>query len=153
MAQRFRVRQCGAGDLDRILEIERASFGREAYDRNLFSDYMRRCAGLFLVAESQAAVLGYLIACVRPGSGAEIVSIAVDPAARERRAATALMAGAVRRLRSRGVARIHLVVKITNEPARAFYNKCGFHKLRRMPRYYEDGADGLLLWRTVSPSA
>ena len=50
MAQRFVVRPVRQRDLDRILEIEAASFGADAYDRNLFAEYTRKCGGLFLVA-------------------------------------------------------------------------------------------------------
>jgi ribosomal-protein-alanine N-acetyltransferase len=36
-------------------------------------------------------------------------------------------------------------VKVTNDRARAFYESYGFRKLRRVPGYYEDGADGVLM--------
>ena len=51
MDKQFAVRRVRQRDLDRILEIERASFGADAYDRNLFAEYTRKCGGLFLVAE------------------------------------------------------------------------------------------------------
>ena len=41
--------------------------------------------------------------------------------------------------------RLGLMVKATNRRARAFYEKYGFRKLRRVAGYYEDGADGLSL--------
>ena len=68
----------------------------------------------------------------------------MDPAARGRGAASALMESTLRRLRRRGIARVGLMVKATNHNARAFYEKYGFEKGRKAPRYYEDGADG---WR------
>ena len=137
------VRRLRSADLNRIMEIERASFGDEAYDRNLFAAFFRQCGELFLVAEHDRKVWGYMIACIR-GEQAELVSVAVDPAARGRGAASALMESTLRRLRRRGIARIGLVVKVTNDKARAFYERYGFEKVRRAPRYYEDGADG---WR------
>jgi ribosomal protein S18 acetylase RimI-like enzyme len=54
------------------------------------------------------------------------------------------MESTLRRLRRRGIARISLTVKATNDNARAFYARYGFEKVRKAPRYYEDGADG---WR------
>lgn len=137
------VRRVRMADLDRILEIERASFGDEAYDRNLFAEFLRQCGELFLVVEREGKVRGYMVACIR-GEQAELVSVAVDPAARGRGAASALMESTLRRLRRRGTARIGLVVKATNHEARAFYKRYGFEKVRKAPRYYEDGADG---WR------
>ena len=137
------VRRMRMADLDRILEIERASFGDEAYDRNLFAEFFHKCGELFLVAESGQTIRGYMVTCTR-AEHAELVSVAVDPAARGRGAASALMESTLRRLRRRGMARIGLVVKATNNKARAFYERYGFVKVRKAPRYYEDGEDG---WR------
>ena len=143
MRARHTVRRLRLADLNRIMEIERASFGEEAYDRNLFAEFFHECGELFLVAEHGREVRGYMIACIR-GEQAELVSVAVDPAARRRGAASALMESTLRRLRRRGIARIGLVVRVTNHPALAFYERYGFEKIRRAPRYYENGGDG---WR------
>ena len=43
------------------------------------------------------------------------------------------------------MARFSLMVKVTNQRALAFYDKYGFRRRRRVPGYYEDGADGLAL--------
>ena len=67
MDKQFAVRRVRQRDLDRILEIERASFGADAYDRNLFAEYTRKCGGLFLVAERGNTVCGYSIAAISPG--------------------------------------------------------------------------------------
>jgi ribosomal-protein-alanine N-acetyltransferase len=143
MPTRLSVRSVKLADLDEILDIERASFGKSAYDRNLFADFTRNCGELFLVANKGSKLLGYSITCIR-GERAELISIAVHPRHRERGAASALMAGSVRRLRRRRVARFVLMVKVTNHGAIAFYEKHGFRRYRRAPGYYEDGADGLL---------
>jgi ribosomal-protein-alanine N-acetyltransferase len=143
MRARHTVRRLRLADLDRIMDIERASFGDEAYDRNLFAEFFHKCGELFLVAEHDRRVQGYMIACIR-GEQAELVSVAVDPAARRRGAASALMESTLRRLRRRGIARVGLTVRVTNDQARAFYERYGFEKVRRAPRYYEDGRDG---WR------
>jgi ribosomal-protein-alanine N-acetyltransferase len=74
-----------------------------------------------------------------------LVSVAVDPAFLGKGAASALMDGTLGRLRRRKIIRLGLMVKATNRRARAFYEKYGFRKLRRVAGYYEDGADGLSL--------
>ena len=148
MKKPFTVRRVRQRDLDRILEIEVSSFGADAYDRNLFAEYTRKCGGLFLVAEWGTKVCAYAIAAISPGrigSRAELVSMAVDPAFLGKGAASALMDSTLRRLRRRGIARLGLMVKVTNLRARAFYEKYGFRRLRRVSGYYEDGADGLSL--------
>jgi ribosomal-protein-alanine N-acetyltransferase len=143
MQARHTVRRLRLADLNRIMEIERASFGDEAYDRNLFAEFFRKCGELFLVVEHERKVRGYMVTCIR-GEQAELVSVAVDPAARGRGAASALMESTLRRLRPRGIARIVLMVRAANTQARAFYERYGFEKVIKAPRYYEDGGDG---WR------
>ena len=152
MDTRFVVRRVRQRDLDRILEIEAASFGADAYDRNLFAEYTRKCGSLFLVAERRTKVCAYSIAAISPartGNRAELVSMAVAPAFLGKGAASALMDSTLRRLRWRGVARLCLMVKVTNHRARAFYAKCRFRQLRRVAGYYEDGADGLSLGKDL----
>jgi ribosomal-protein-alanine N-acetyltransferase len=148
MDKQFAVRPVRQRDLDRIMEIETASFGADAYDRNLFAEYTRKCGGLFLVAERGTKVCAYSITTISPGrlgERAELVSVAVDPAFLGEGAASALMDSTLRRLRRRKVTRLGLMVKVTNQRARAFYEKYGFRKLRRAAGYYEDGADGISL--------
>jgi ribosomal-protein-alanine acetyltransferase len=150
MSTRFSVRRLRSSDLDRILEIEHASFGKDAYDRNLFAEYFHKCGDLFLVVEQGRKVCGYMVTCIR-GLGvlgrAELVSVAVDPPVRGKGAASALMESTLRRLRLRGVGRLGLMVRVTNREARAFYEKYGFRKVRTVRRYYEDGRDGWLMVR------
>ncbi|HTS28011.1 MAG TPA: N-acetyltransferase [Bryobacteraceae bacterium] len=148
MLARFSIRRMRAKDLDRILEIEHLSFGKDAYDRNLFAEFLHKCGDLFLVAERRRNVCGYMVTCTR-GVGAEgraeLVSVAVDPADRGRGAASALMDGTLRRLRLRRIGRFALMVKVTNRAARAFYEKYGFRKVRTVRQYYEDGSDAWLM--------
>ncbi|SPE33117.1 SSU ribosomal protein S18P alanine acetyltransferase [Candidatus Sulfopaludibacter sp. SbA6] len=156
MAKRYSVRKLRPSDLDRILEIEHASFGKDAYDRNLFAEFFHKCGDLFLVAETGSGVCGYIVTCIR-GNGppcgtntrAELVSVAVHPDHRGRGAASALMDSTLRRLRLRGVVRLGLMVRAANRKALAFYEKYGFQKVRIVRGYYEDHADGLLMAKNL----
>jgi ribosomal-protein-alanine N-acetyltransferase len=148
MSGRFAVRRPRREDLDQIMEIERASFGADAWDRKLFAESFDAGGDLFLVAERSGKIQGYLLASWR-GRRAEVASVAVDPAWRGQGAASALMEGVLRRLRRRRVTRLVLMVKTTNHAARAFYEKYAFEKVRRVRRYYEDGSDGWLMARGI----
>jgi len=150
MQREISVRRFRTRDLPRIEQIERASFAQDAYDRKLFAEFHHTCGDLFLVAERCGRICGYGITCIRAATGrAELVSIAVEPAARRKGAAAALLASTLRRLRLRHVERLGLMVKVTNRGARKFYEKHGFVKLRRVPGYYEDGKDGILMTRPL----
>jgi ribosomal-protein-alanine N-acetyltransferase len=149
MGLQYRIRRAVLQDLSRIQEIENSSFGREAYDCKLFAYYFHRCGGLFLVAERKGRICGYIITLVRGAGRAELVSVAVDPAVRGSGAASALLESTLRRLRQRLVARLHLVVRVGNRAALAFYEKYGFRRLRRVPAYYGTGRDGVAMSRPV----
>jgi [ribosomal protein S18]-alanine N-acetyltransferase len=152
MPVQHRIRRAAPGDLGRIVAIEGASFGREAYDCKLFAHFLRRCGDLFLVAERNRKVCGYMVTCIRVSRGvvrAELVSVAVEPARRGGGAASRLLESTLRRLRRRGIERINLVVRDGNRPAQAFYEKYRFRRIRRVPHYYEDGADGIAMARPV----
>jgi ribosomal-protein-alanine N-acetyltransferase len=147
MMARPSIRIFQLSDLDRVMEIEHASFGEDAYDRNLFAGFFHTCGDLFLVAVKDGEIWGYMLTCMggKTVTGrAELVSVAVDPGRRGKGIASALMDSTLRRLRRRGVVRFHLTVKVTNETAIRFYERYGFTKSRVVRRYYEDGADG---WR------
>jgi ribosomal-protein-alanine N-acetyltransferase len=146
------IRRAVLGDLDRILEIEAASFGPEAYDRKLFAYYMKRCGALFLVVGRGRRAFGYIITCIRGSpraSTAELVSVAIDPGRRQAGAASALLNSTLRRLRRRGINRLRLVVRVNNRPALHFYEKYGFRRVRVVRGYYEDGGDGIAMSRPV----
>jgi ribosomal-protein-alanine N-acetyltransferase len=149
MPQPPEIRRFRPSDMDRIAAIESASFGNDAYDRNLFAEFYRKCGPLFLVAVRRNSVCGYAVACIR-GERAEVVSIAVDPRSRRGGVAAALMDSTLRRLRRRGASRVVLMVKLTNAAARAFYEKRGFSKVRLVRGYYEDGSDGILMARALA---
>jgi [ribosomal protein S18]-alanine N-acetyltransferase len=148
MLPRILVRPFRAPDMDRILEIEVACFGADAYDRNLFAQLARQCGSLFLVAGRGRSMGGYMVTCMRgtkaPGR-AELVSIGVDPRFRRVGVASSLMKSTLRRLRLQGASRISLMVRVSNGTARRFYERHGFQKLRTEARYYEDGEDAVLM--------
>ncbi len=143
------VRRIRAQELDRILLIERASFGEDAYDRNLFAEFLNKCGDFFLIAEHESRICGYAIACIcgmrRGVRRAELVSIAVNPPDRGLGAASRMMDSILRRLRRHGVDRLSLMARVANHPALAFYGKYRFRRIRVVRGYYADGADGLLM--------
>jgi len=150
------VRRLRERDIDRILVIELDSFGKDAYDRNLFAEFLHKCGSLFLVAESDGDIGGYAVACVRAAGKssvrtAELISIAVHSRCRGRGIASVLLDSLLRRLRRRDVARLNLMVRVSNQAARSLYEKYGFRRVRIARNYYEDGGDGLLLTLALRP--
>ena len=124
--------------MDRILEIEAASFGREAWDRTLFDEALMGYPELFLVAKLAGRIAGYAITCVAK-ERAELISIAVFPEARRRGVGEALVRFTLRALKRRKVAVWRLMVRIGNEDAVRFYKGLGFVRVRTVKGYYGSG--------------
>jgi ribosomal-protein-alanine N-acetyltransferase len=144
------IRRAHLNDLPSIVRIERKSFDRDAWDREIFLDYLHRSANsVFLVAVIDGAavidrkVIGYALA-YHSATRAEIHSIAVAPAERGGGVAVALLKRILALLRRRGFETVSLDVRLENKAAIGLYRKLGFERVRRVNGYYEDGAPA---WR------
>jgi ribosomal-protein-alanine N-acetyltransferase len=152
MPTQYTIRRFKLADMDRVLEIESASFGKDAYDRKLFAEYQRKCGSLFLLAEGVRAIDGYSIVCISEKLGklaASLESIAVDPRARGKGVASSLLKSTIRRLKLQGVQRMNLMVRRSNAVALQFFERRGFTAVRRAPGYYENGEEGLVMRLTL----
>ena len=133
------IRKYQPRDLPGVLAIEKASFGADAWPAELFREYARECPRLFLVAEVDGTIAGYIIACVGKDR-AEIASIAVLPEYRGRRVAFRLLARALRVLEGLGARNVTLMVRRDNSSAIELYRKFGFVRTATVHGYYGDGA-------------
>jgi len=125
-----------------ILAIEQVSFAGDAYPESLFRLYAADRRTLFLIAISGDATVGYIIARIDRW-GAEIVSLAVRPASRQRGIGRTLLNAAVRRMLRRNAQSIRLMVHVDNRNAAAFYRRQGFRSVGRVTDYYEDGGTAI----------
>src|ERR1700734_2909688 len=91
------VRAFERRNLARIVQIERASFGKDAWAAGLFVEYWRQSPELFLIARQGRRIAGYSIARTN-WRGAELESIAVHPRYRGRGVAQALVDATVAQL-------------------------------------------------------
>ncbi|HLY18221.1 MAG TPA: ribosomal protein S18-alanine N-acetyltransferase [Bryobacteraceae bacterium] len=139
----FRLRH-----LERILWIERASFGKQAWPRALFLELYRDWPELFLAAKLGGRIAGYLAASTEKRT-AEIVSLAVHPQYRRSGVADALLRHVLHKLRKAGLRRVELMVRPGNIAAQELYGGFGFREGRLARRYYEDGGDGLQMTRAL----
>lgn len=82
---------------------------------------------------------------------AEILTLAVIPAARRRGVGRALLDAAAREASRRGAHTMFLEVSSANAAARSLYAAAGFAEMGRRARYYSDGTDALILSAPLSP--
>jgi ribosomal-protein-alanine N-acetyltransferase len=90
----------------------------------------------FVIAVAQSSV-GFVLARVAAGE-AEILTLAVDPQARNNRLGSQLLSAAMNESRARGAAEMFLEVAEDNEPALKLYRGANFAQVGRRPGYYKE---------------
>jgi ribosomal-protein-alanine N-acetyltransferase len=143
------LRTAVPADVERLAQLEQICFP-DPWPLHLVAQELRNPSTLVLVAagDQGSKVDGY--ASFRQGGGeAELLRLAVDPAARRQGLARALIETGLIRLRPAGVERCFLEVRPNNEPAIACDLALGFRYAGRRPGYYRDGTDALVYARTL----
>lgn len=137
------LREVHRGDLPRLLELQAACFGAEAWSEGMLAEEFDRPGGIFLGLGTP--LVGFVCAWAVLDE-LHLLQIAVDPAERRSGVATRLheaLLVAARRHAESG----WLEVRADNGPAIAFYEARGWTQVGRRPRYYADGADAFLFRR------
>jgi len=95
------------------------------------------------------ALEGGMILARTAADEAEVLTLAVDPAAQRRGVGRALLRQGMATARERGAKAMFLEVAAGNTPAQALYAVAGFALVGRRPRYYSGGGDALVLLRRL----
>jgi ribosomal-protein-alanine N-acetyltransferase len=90
-----------------------------------------------LLSEAGGKTIGFLIGR-QAADEAEILNLAVVKESRRRGEGGALLEAALEEFRARGVSRVFLEVRDSNEAGIAFYGKHGFSKIGRREGYYRE---------------
>lgn len=143
------VREVSAADLDRLVVLQGACLGAEAWTRGMVEEEFGRPGGIFLGVGSP--LVGFVCAWAVLDE-LHLLQIGVEPHARRGGLARALHAALLVAARGRASAG-WLEVRADNGAAIAFYERLGWVGVGRRPRYYADGEDALLfrLEPLVSP--
>jgi ribosomal-protein-alanine N-acetyltransferase len=151
---RFSLRQFSAKDLESVIEINKTCLP-ENYASFFFMDTYRSCPTAFIVAEIGAIIVGYIMCRIEHGFSdirrlkfvrkGHIISVAVMPDHRRAGIASELVKGALGALQEMSADECYLEVRATNQTAFMLYEKLGFILARRVPHYYADGAEALVM--------
>ena len=87
------------------------------------------------------------------GGEAEILTLAVAPAARRQGVGLALVAAAARHAQQLGAATMFLEVGVSNGAARALYARSGFREVGKRKAYYAAEGENALILRADLPLA
>jgi len=143
VARRFRP-----ADLQQIIPIENATFPVDAFPEPQFRRLASAHPDEFFVAEISGAVVGYVAGSVT-GDYGTLESVAVDHRLRGRGIGTVLIGRLLDQFQHIGIRRCVLQVRTTNALAIDLYKRLGFHIVGSLAAYYADGADALLMEKTL----
>jgi ribosomal-protein-alanine N-acetyltransferase len=142
------IRRLTYADLPQVVAIERRAFPTP-WSLAMFVLELSKPSGICLAAWEDGRLRGYLI-CSRYDTVWHVMNVAVDPDARRRGVATALLSELLERVGDPG-ARYTLEVRRSNAGAIRLYERFGFRAAGTRRRYYQDnGEDALIMWRTPS---
>lgn len=121
MSQQITVRAAVHADIPALCALEAECFSLPWSEKS-FEDFFANGCSRCLVAQSDGKVIGYVGMNLISGEG-EITNLAVTESARGKGVATYLMDALYK---TDGLTKLMLDVRVSNTPARALYEKCGF---------------------------
>jgi len=148
--ERLAFRRMRASDLPRVMEIERAAFAHPWSEEMVRRELSHEFSTVLLAASpaeapGQEILRGFLIAWLVHDEF-HVLNVAVDPEARRRGVARALLGEAESRAREQGARMAMLEVRRSNAAAISLYRTLGYREVGIRPRYYaEDGEDALVM--------
>ena len=138
------IRPADLSDAEAILALERASFAVPWSESSIRRDLESNPAAHYLVAVEEGNVVGY-IGMWAILDEAQVMDIAVAPAARRRGIGRELVARLIEEARELGLDRILLEVREKNTGAIALYAAMGFESDGLRRGYYLDDRDNAVL--------
>ncbi len=131
-------------DLDEVIAIEGAVFGRGAWTMEQFYGELAAVGRwLRLVRSDDGRIAGYVDVAVS-GRDADLMTVAVAPWARGRGIGTEMLGAALVHARTHAATTMFLEVRADN-PARRLYEGVGFEAIDQRRGYYPDGADAVVM--------
>lgn len=129
--------------LPALAKLEKVCFSTP-WSENALKETLDSPGALFLVAEENAQVCGY-IGCQCVLDEGYITNVAVSPAYRRKGVGRALVAALCTCAAQKGLAFVTLEVRASNAPALALYEQAGFQPAGRRREYYRAPREDALL--------
>ncbi len=132
-------------DLDQVYQIEEGVTA-SPWTREDFAEAMKKKSNIYLVAEEDGEVCGYVGMWDIVGEG-QIYNVAVKPERRREGVASALFSLLLDLGREAGVKEFTLEVRRSNHEAIGLYRKFGFREEGVLKDFYRQPTeDGLVMW-------
>lgn len=139
-----RIRAFRPEDIPEIVSITEESSQAANWSRESYEELCRSEGFLAFVSERAGSVSGFVVGRQLADEG-EILNLAVRRQNRRKGEGRALLAAVLEQLHRRGVRRVYLEARESNETAITFYQKQGFAKTGRRPGYYREPEETAVL--------
>jgi ribosomal-protein-alanine acetyltransferase len=148
---RYDVRPMTVSHLDECWRLDQRCFvDGEAYSRDTFEYLLTSQESVSYRAVTQGGVMvGFIVGLIEPDHTGHVTTLGVAPEHRRRRVAERMMLKVEDGFRRRDVRLIRLEVRALNTGAQQLYRKLGYTVTQRLPRYYSNGGDGLLMVKSL----
>ena len=140
---KFVLRSMTLSDLKAVTSLERKIFP-DAWPESSFREILEDNDWSALVAEYNGKIIGYAFFLIVLDE-AHLANIAVDKPYRRKSVAKHLLEHILRVVKEKKCEVILLEVRVSNQGARAFYERYGFKELYRRKRYYRDPVEDALV--------
>jgi ribosomal-protein-alanine N-acetyltransferase len=144
------LREYSPDDFSRLWELDQRCFSPDiAYSRRELSHYLKNKNTVCLVAWKAEEIVGFILGHVDRRGFGHVVTLDVDPGARNTGLGSCLMTALEERLRASDCTSVFLEAAVNNRTALSFYKKHGYSVLKTLRRYYPGGLDGLLMGKRL----
>lgn len=148
----LQIRQARDSDIDDLVRLENECFGtyyrEHKYGEPEFTECLYKKQAIFFVAILNSSLVGYVAGSVKTSRcqlSVHLDSVAVLPGARGKGVGDRLMQKFIEEAKQRACKKAMLEVAAANEGGIVFFSKVGFSKIRRLPGYYGEGLDSILM--------
>ena len=147
----YDLRPLTAAQVDECWSLDQRCFvDGEAYSRDTFEYLLSSPESVsYRIITQNSAMAGFVIGLLEPDHTGHITTIGIAPEHRRRHLASCLMERVEDGFRRREVRIVRLEVRAGNLPAQKLYSSLGYSVTQRLPKYYSNGGDGLLLVKPI----
>jgi ribosomal protein S18 acetylase RimI-like enzyme len=147
----YDLRPLTIAQLDECWRLDQRCFvDGEAYSRDTFEYLLTAPESVsYRVVTEGGGMAGFVIGLLEPDHTGHITTIGIAPEHRRRRLASYLMDRIEFGFRQRDVRIVRLEVRAANASAQKLYLSLGYSVTQRLPKYYSNGGDGLLMVKPI----
>ena len=149
------VKDADSRDFETLWGIDQQCFAPGiAYSKRELATYMAlRGSFTILAADTDAKILGFLVATLRRNGIGHVITIDIIKEARRSGVGSKLLSEAEARFRKLHCHAVSLETAVDNRSALIFYKHHGYSMAKVVPHYYSNGVDALVLEKDLLSTA